>query len=792
MLFGAFLVVGFFHFSHSASAAYNLVRNPGAETVDLRSWTLTNAGDSGWSITGGDYAHSGLYSFLGSFNLDTMSQEIDLTAWGYTAEALDAEPSITASAYAAGHWPNGADTYRMVVELRDASHAAIASYDTGTLTAGGIATWSHMTHTFTEYGTGARYVYIRLEGNDAEFWAGNYGTVFDDVSVTVAGTGPTLLVTAPGAGQTISTWSPVVNWGNSVACWYSYNDHEYTAANCAAGGSDIPQTTTSLSPTLYLVGINAAGGSTATSSSFTQEAANDLTFGLVGHWKFDEATADTCAGGADACDASGNANHGTYGGTPTASVTVPEVRFSDPYSLSFNGTNNYVSVARPVADDFTICAWIKTATAGNTTNHWQTAPIFDAEVPGVANDFGFGVDSNGRIAYGNGGLYDATVNGAVSVIDNDWHHACVTRAWATREVKLYVDGVLDVTGSTHSARLNSSTNARIGYGLDGASAKYFNGLIDDVRVYERVLSSGNINLLAQGYATEDVIPPVITRNGAAVVEIITGAQYLDAGATAADDTDGDITNAIIVGGAVNTTLPGTYVVTYDVADGAGNAATQITRTVVVLPAGFGLPVAALASPAVPVGGYAISVQGGQSVVTNPLIGVASNGGLDIGHIALSLTPDFKDIGLREYRPVVFWNLCGVAPTCVAGTYTVYVKFYTLWGRQSSVQSFTVEYRPASVRVLGEQTSTGLVLARHITRTLVRGSRGDAVLALQTILAQDASIYPEAQVTGYFGPATLRAVQAFQIKHKIVTRGSVGFGVVGPTTRAKLFEIFGGK
>jgi peptidoglycan hydrolase-like protein with peptidoglycan-binding domain len=53
------------------------------------------------------------------------------------------------------------------------------------------------------------------------------------------------------------------------------------------------------------------------------------------------------------------------------------------------------------------------------------------------------------------------------------------------------------------------------------------------------------------------------------------------------------------------------------------------------------------------------------------------------------------------------------------------------------------------------------------------------------------IYPEAKVTGYFGPATLKAVQRFQEKYGVATAASSGYGLVGPATRAKLVEIFGG-
>jgi len=60
-----------------------------------------------------------------------------------------------------------------------------------------------------------------------------------------------------------------------------------------------------------------------------------------------------------------------------------------------------------------------------------------------------------------------------------------------------------------------------------------------------------------------------------------------------------------------------------------------------------------------------------------------------------------------------------------------------------------------------------------------------VTRLQTILAKDPAIYPEAKVTGYFGPATMAAIKRFQIKKGLATEGSAGYGLVGPATRAAL-------
>lgn len=81
----------------------------------------------------------------------------------------------------------------------------------------------------------------------------------------------------------------------------------------------------------------------------------------------------------------------------------------------------------------------------------------------------------------------------------------------------------------------------------------------------------------------DTEAPVITLNGASNLDLNVGETYTEQGATATDNVDGDLTSAIVVGGdVVNTSVPGVYVVTYNVSDAAGNAAVEVTRTVTVI------------------------------------------------------------------------------------------------------------------------------------------------------------------------------------------------------------------
>lgn len=80
----------------------------------------------------------------------------------------------------------------------------------------------------------------------------------------------------------------------------------------------------------------------------------------------------------------------------------------------------------------------------------------------------------------------------------------------------------------------------------------------------------------------DVEAPILTLLGSSTMVIDKNSSYADAGATAIDDKDGDITSNIEMISTVNTSIEGEYNVTYNVSDTLGNAATPITRTVYVM------------------------------------------------------------------------------------------------------------------------------------------------------------------------------------------------------------------
>lgn len=81
--------------------------------------------------------------------------------------------------------------------------------------------------------------------------------------------------------------------------------------------------------------------------------------------------------------------------------------------------------------------------------------------------------------------------------------------------------------------------------------------------------------------TPDITAPVITISGDNPTLVYQGSEFVEPGATATDDRDGDITSNIVVSGYVNTDSIGQYILTYSVSDAAGNIA-EATRVVHII------------------------------------------------------------------------------------------------------------------------------------------------------------------------------------------------------------------
>ena len=95
-------------------------------------------------------------------------------------------------------------------------------------------------------------------------------------------------------------------------------------------------------------------------------------------------------------------------------------------------------------------------------------------------------------------------------------------------------------------------------------------------------SSGNdATTVTRQVTVADTTPPLITILGDETIYLAIGDSYSDAGATALDNYDLDISSAITQSGSVDTAVVGTYYIVYNVSDSNGNSALRATRTVIV-------------------------------------------------------------------------------------------------------------------------------------------------------------------------------------------------------------------
>lgn len=83
------------------------------------------------------------------------------------------------------------------------------------------------------------------------------------------------------------------------------------------------------------------------------------------------------------------------------------------------------------------------------------------------------------------------------------------------------------------------------------------------------------------FVYEDTVSPVLTMVGDSTLTVQAGIPYVDPGVTAIDNIDGDITSNITTVSTINTSILGTYSITYSVSDYIGNIST-VTRTVNVV------------------------------------------------------------------------------------------------------------------------------------------------------------------------------------------------------------------
>ncbi|MHC4097913.1 MAG: lamin tail domain-containing protein [Planctomycetota bacterium] len=189
--------------------------------------------------------------------------------------------------------------------------------------------------------------------------------------------------------------------------------------------------------------------------------------GLVAHWKFDEGSGGT------ATDSAGTNNGALVGDTTWTTGQIDG-------ALSFDGNGDYVSLAAIAAltgDTLTAQAWIRLSDLGSK-------PILTQHLTNMTRDGYYFYITGGRPTfYLIDGFTSAQAISTETINADQWYHIAGTNDGSN--LKLYVDGRLKSNVSS-AGFTGVSTNAYIG--RDISSAVHYNGLIDDVRIYNRAVS----------------------------------------------------------------------------------------------------------------------------------------------------------------------------------------------------------------------------------------------------------------------------------------------------------------
>jgi len=184
-------------------------------------------------------------------------------------------------------------------------------------------------------------------------------------------------------------------------------------------------------------------------------------------------------------DASGNGHDGTPNGALVLGEGYVERCFQ------FNGNDTYVELARPIQDDFTLVAWIRTEAPGHEegTSAFHGSGLFYADVGGSANDFVVAVLGT-KLSF-NVGNPNTTVTSSGDVVTGEWVHVAAVRDITAGTISLFVNGTLDGR-LNHSNRESLSANPMLFIGANIRDTRYYTGLIDDIRMYDHILSEVEI------------------------------------------------------------------------------------------------------------------------------------------------------------------------------------------------------------------------------------------------------------------------------------------------------------
>ena len=209
---------------------------------------------------------------------------------------------------------------------------------------------------------------------------------------------------------------------------------------------------------------------------------------IISHYSFDTGDGFT--------DLGPGANHGAAIGGASISSMAGEFIIGDG-ALLLDGTG-YVNIDALLGDlpnpteDFSLAAWFRSESGGNKL-------LFSANKTsdggGGGNNYLFGLDSDTQLLSHVGGSIGSSGVGPSGLDDGFWHFGVATYKASTSTHSLYVDGVLVGTANA-TVNWNTANTAQIGMERDGSTpSNYWNGSIDDLRIYSGELTAEEIGSL---------------------------------------------------------------------------------------------------------------------------------------------------------------------------------------------------------------------------------------------------------------------------------------------------------
>lgn len=204
--------------------------------------------------------------------------------------------------------------------------------------------------------------------------------------------------------------------------------------------------------------------------------------GLVGHWTFDEGT------GTETYDMSGNGNMGRLMNMAADDWVKTTPIAGNGWALDFDGGDDYVEIEDDASfkfnagDDFTFSMWLK-------RNAISTEQALLGTWPSNDNGYLLWFKSTNKLQI-NLDTIDILSTGTITDTSS-WHHVAVTMNRPT--LTFYIDGANDSSGSSSS---DVSDAGNLFIGDSGSFHSRFNGLLDDIRIYNRALSAKEVEALA--------------------------------------------------------------------------------------------------------------------------------------------------------------------------------------------------------------------------------------------------------------------------------------------------------